>query len=327
MSDDEGDVRVPGSQRRAADPVELDLMSRAARLFYLQGATRVEIAQQLSLSRFKVARLLDDAVTTGVVTITIRPAGLVDHDLSAELADRFGLRRAVVVRTDGADAVQLHDRLGQLAARLLSEVVTRSDVLGFDNGRTVSHIADHLTSLPGCDVVQLSGLAGSVRETGLDIIRRISEINGGDPYPVYVPMLALDAPSAVALRQQPGVRTTMDRYAEVTRAVVSIGSWDPPVSQVYDRLNEAERRALIEAGAVAETCALMFSADGQPVSGLDDRRIGITSDALRAVPDVIAVGGGAAKTEATRALLASGLVNSLVTDEGTARALLDQRSV
>jgi len=80
-------------------------------------------------------------------------------------------------------------------------------------------------------------------------------------------MIALDGASANAHRQQPGVKATMRRYRQVTKAIVSVGSWTPPVSQVYDGMTRTERHSLLQAGAVAETCALMFDREGRPVKG------------------------------------------------------------
>ena len=45
------------------------------------------------------------------------------------------------------------------------------------------------------------------------------------------------------------------------------------------------------------------------------------------MPDVIAVSGGAAKVDAIRAALRSGLVHRLVTTEETARRLLDESNL
>ncbi|RDG37120.1 sugar-binding domain-containing protein [Streptomyces corynorhini] len=108
----------------------------------------------------------------------------------------------------------------------------------------------------------------------------------------------------------------------MTRAVVSVGSWTPPESQVYDRLAPAEREALLASGVAAETCALMFDAEGQALRGLDDRRIGISLKDLRAVDSVIGVAGGLGKRGAISAILRSGILDTLVVDEPTARALL-----
>ena len=302
-------------------------MTAVARLYYIDGRTRVEIGEQLRLSRFKVSRLLDAARRLGVVTITIKPGGLVDLELSARLRQQFGLSSALTVRVDADEPTELYGQLGRAAARHLTETVSVHDVLGFDTGRTVSHIADHLEMLPACDVVQLSGLAGTVQLNGLDILRRVTEVNGGTAHPLYAPMIAHGAAAAAAYRQQPEVSRTMARYGHLTTAIVSVGSWDPPVSQVYDQLTNPERQALLEAGVVAETCALMFDQGGAPVPALDDRRIGIPLADLQAVPNVIAVAGGQDKTAAIQALLRSGVVNTMITDVGTAERLLDEQGI
>lgn len=304
---------------------DMDLMGRVARLYYLQGLTRVQIGQRLGISRFKTARLLEAALESGLVTISLKPSALVDPEISDALAAHFGLRQAFAVRVDETDRAKptpIQEYLGRVAAGVLTETVTKDDVLGLDSGRTVSHIADYLTRLPSCDVVQLTGLAGTVQQTGLEIMGRITSVSGGSAYPIYAPMIAHDPASADALRQQPGVQSTLAYYRKVTKAVVSVGSWTPPESQVYDRLSVVERDALLKSGVVAETCALMFDAQGQGLRGLDDRRIGISVADLRAVPNVIGVAGGKSKRRAIAAILRAGILHTLITDEPTAKALL-----
>ena len=298
-------------------------MAEVARLHYLQGVNRVDIADRLEISRFKVSRLLEAAVSSGVVTISIRPTERTDHELSHALAQRFSLRAVQAVPVSSPEPDVLRARLGEASANLLTDILTVDDVLGLDAGRTVSHIADYLSSLPACETVQLSGLAGSVQQTGLEILRRVTLVSGGVAHPLYAPMLALDARSAATLRKQPMIASTMERYAAVTVAVVSVGAWTPPESQVYDRLDDRERGQLLDAGVAAETCALMFDRNGHPVPMIDDRRIGISLESLRRVPNVIAVAGGEAKAPALLALLKSGVINSLVTDTAAARLLLN----
>jgi DNA-binding transcriptional regulator LsrR (DeoR family) len=92
---------------------------------------------------------------------------------------------------------------------------------------------------------------------------------------------------------------------------------------VYASLPEADARELQAAGVCAETCALLLDADGNRVPALDERRMGISESALRAIPTVIAITTGPEKIPATTAVLRSGLVSSLVTDTEVAAAVLD----
>jgi DNA-binding transcriptional regulator LsrR (DeoR family) len=55
---------------------------------------------------------------------------------------------------------------------------------------------------------------------------------------------------------------------------------------------------------------------------LPGRFIAISLEQLRAVPEVVAIAGGAAKAPAILAALRSGLIHRLITDEEAARVLL-----
>lgn len=80
-------------------PAQLVLTASIARRYYVDGRSKVEIADEFRLSRFKVARLLDLARSSGMVRIEISHPGSIDLDLSARLQETLGLRRAIVVDT------------------------------------------------------------------------------------------------------------------------------------------------------------------------------------------------------------------------------------
>jgi len=304
-------------------PDETTQMVTVARRHYLDGVSRVDIAAELGISRFKVGRLLQRALDTGVVRIEIAAPTDVDHELSERLRRRYGLTRALAVNT--SDDVAVHDALGRVASDVLSEIVTSDDVLGMDCGRTLRAMTGYLHDIASCDVVQLTGMAGSLGETSVDITRKVSEVNGGRVFPVFAPIVVPDARTAAVLKAQPSIRSAMGLYAGVTKAVVAIGAWDGRLSQAYQLVGAPEREALARAGVVGETCALLVDAQGRSVPGLEDRRIGIDADELRAVPDVIAVAGGIGKATAIHALLLSGLLDSIITDAHVARRLLARR--
>ncbi len=58
--------------QRPAGPAQLILLASIARRYFLDGRSKVEIAEEFGLSRFKVARLVDLAQDSGLVHIEIR---------------------------------------------------------------------------------------------------------------------------------------------------------------------------------------------------------------------------------------------------------------
>lgn len=306
-------------------PAELVLTATVARRYYLDGHSKVRIAQDCGISRFKVARLLEAARTSGLVRIEITPPAHIDTELSQALADAFDLQHAIVVNTPTEPETSLRQHLGRVAADLLTEIVEDGDVLGLAWGRTLYAASTALTRLARCTVVQLTG-AQSGREfdeNSIEIVRRAAGVAGGPAYPIYAPLIVEDATTADALRRQPEVAEAMDRFADVTKALVAVGAWASSRSTIFDAVSDADRQDCAEHGVVAEVSGILIDRDGQAVrTGLSERVIGISADQLRAVPEVIGVAGGHGKAEAIAAALRGRLATSLVTDAATAGDLL-----
>lgn len=307
-------------------PAELVLMATVARHHYLQGRSKVQIADDLGLSRFKVARLLDAARECGLVRIEIGQADGLDLDLSARLQERYELTHSAVLAPREAPAVELQAALGSTAARLLTEILQPSDVLGLPWSRSVLAMVEHLSALPPVDVVQMTGameLPG-FDASAVDIVRRAARVSGGTASIFHAPFALDDPQSADALRRQATVSRGLAAVGRVTHAVVGVGSWAPGLSTIHDVATEEERRAATGAGVVGEVAGVLFDVEGGPVGGdLSRRLVTLSAEQLGAVPDVVAIVAGQGKVEAIRAALRGGLVNGLVTDAALATALLD----
>jgi DNA-binding transcriptional regulator LsrR (DeoR family) len=311
---------------RSAGPAQLILLASVARRYYLDGRSKIEIAEEFGLSRFKVARLLDAARESGLVHIEIRHEGVIDVDLSARLRDRFELRHAVVVQAPDDDPAALRRQLGRAAAELLGEVLTPHDVLGLAWARSVGAMASALPRLPGVPVVQLTGALSQHDgdHSSIDIVRDVARAAGGPAYVFYAPFVVRDAATARALRQQPEVARAFNQLSRVTKAVGGVGFWARGESTLYDAVEDRERRALRRLGVCAELSGIFLSADGEPIdTQLSQRLIGIDAQQMRAIPEVFGIAYGMAKLPALRAALRSGLLGGLVTHVALADALLD----
>ena len=298
----------------------------AARRYYLDGATKSEIAAELAISRFKVARILDDAVRDGIVRIEIDSLPEVDEILSHQLAVAMGIRSAVVVRTAKGPSAFQRSQIGRAAANVLAAALDQTDVLGISWGRTLHAMVGHLPNLPGCPVVQLVGSVPTLEldVNSVELVRRVAERSGGPVYPLHVPLMVESHETASALRAEPHVQRTIEMFPLVTRAIVGIGAWGAGGSTVRAALSESDGAAVDAAGAVADCCSILLNRDGNEVSaaGIPERCVAISAMDLRRVPDVVAIAGGVSKVGAIRAVMRSGLVHRLVTTDETARLLL-----
>jgi len=307
-------------------PAQLVLTASVARRYYLDGRSKVEIAEEFALSRFKVARLLDDARSSGLVRIEIGHPGVVDVELSARLMEALGLTHCVVTDTPDDHPATLREHLGAAAAELLTEIVTPDDVLGLSWARSVSAMAAELRVLAPVPVVQLTGALArpGADDSSIELVREVARVGGGPAYFFYAPMAVSDPVTARALRGQPEVARAFGLIGSVTKAVAGVGAWEPEQSTLYDATGEAECDELRAAGVCAEVSGVLIDDTGEPVSApLTERMIGITAAQMRAVPEVIGIVYGLAKARAVSAAVRGGYVDSLVTHSTLATALID----
>ena len=307
-------------------PAQLVLTASVARRYYLDGRSKVEIAEEFALSRFKVARLLDDARSSGLVRIEIGHPGVVDVELSARLMEALGLTHCVVTDTPDDHPATLREHLGAAAAELLTEIVTPDDVLGLSWARSVSAMAAELRVLAPVPVVQLTGALArpGADDSSIELVREVARVGGGPAYFFYAPMAVSDPVTARALRGQPEVARAFGLIGSVTKAVAGVGAWEPEQSTLYDATGEAECDELRAAGVCAEVSGVLIDDTGEPVSApLTERMIGITAAQMRAIPEVIGIVYGLAKARAVSAAVRGGYVDSLVTHSTLATALID----
>lgn len=303
------------------EPTDLQLAVQVARLYYLADRSKIDIAGELAISRFKVARLLDLAKNAGLVTIQVRDPGGVDEWLSDELRDRLGLTRAIVVD----DAPNPRSQVGSAAARYLKDTIVPDSNVGLAWSRSTQALAEHVRRLPRCTIVQLCGVVAeaSGEEHNVELVRRAARQAGVGAVTFYAPLVVSDAPVAAALRRQPGIAGALERCGALTTAVIAIGMWTAGESTVHDALPPDEQQEFRRRGAVAETCGILFDKDGTPLTdGLQDRTVAITMEQLQRTEDVVALATDIERVPAMIALAKSGIVTTLITHREVAHALL-----
>ena len=308
----------------AQRPTELILTARVARMYYLDDRSKTEIADELAISRFRVARLLDSARRSGLVRIEIEAPGKVNTDLSAQLQATFGLAYAIVVDISDDDPVVLRRHLGEAAADVLREIVKADDVLGLAWARSLSGIGIALDGFVPCPVVQLTGaLSRPDGSDVLELVRRVARAGGGPAHVYYAPLVAADTATARTLRRQPDVARAAAMLPSVTVAVVGIGAWQAGLSTIFDAVEHDAQQRTGRLGVTAEISGVLIDTAGKPVNApLTKRIIGLTGDQLADVRTVLAIAYGEEKADAVRSALNGGLVSGLITHESLAARLL-----
>jgi len=292
-----------------------------ARRYFIERQTKRKIGKDLAISRFKVARLIDEAIEEGLVRFEIDEAGELDARLSDQLREKYSLRNALVLAGPDLPCSALFEPLGRTAASLLEEVLIEDCVLGVAWGRTLGATANAVSRLPKVNVVQVAGGLAALEfpQNSADLVHRMASAGQGTAYPIFLPMWVEDPALVKRLKTEPTVAQVLELYDRIDVLIVGIGSWNPPVSCLYDAFSENWRQKVL-----ADVCATLIDDEGQVVpSPLDRLGLAISAKQIRRIPEIIAIAGGLEKMHAILAALRGNWITTLVTDAGVARRLLE----
>lgn len=310
------------------DP-EKSLAIRAVWLHYAGGLTQAAVAERLGIASVKAHRLIARAVADGVVKVSIDGDIVECIDLERKLSDRYGLDFCEVAPDLGEDGLPLR-ALGLAGASFLRREIERREheVIGLGHGRTLAAAVQQLPRLDAKGVNFVSLLGGLTRNYAAnpyDVMHHLAERTGAQAYVMPVPFFANSVGDREVLLAQRGVREVFQMAETSGLKIVGIGTVGPETQLVTTGMIEmSEIDEIAAGGGVGELLGHFFDADGKVIS------TPLTARTLAAQPGdpgssrVIAIAGGAEKVAAIEAVLKSGQLTGLITDELTAKSILGE---
>jgi DNA-binding transcriptional regulator LsrR (DeoR family) len=306
------------------------LLYRIAQAYYEGGLTQSQIAEHFGLSRPKVSRLLQKGRDSGLITIALTPPPHALADLEVALEQRYGLREAVVVAvSDPQDHPAVVRELGPAAAECLVRSISGDEVVATAWGTSILAMVDALPyrSWPSVTIVQMLGGLGPVGtlEHSAELTQRIAQRLGARLRLLPAPGIVATRATADALKADPQIASVLELAANADIALLGLGAPTPDsiVLRTGTILSDRDLGDLQEAKAVGDVALRYLKEDGIPLDlDINERLIGLTIEQIVKIPRVIGIAGGIAKHAIIRAALRAKILDVLVTDLGTAQALL-----
>jgi DNA-binding transcriptional regulator LsrR (DeoR family) len=307
----------------------LDEAARAGWLYFIAGHTQDEIAKALKVSRATAQRLVSLCLSERLITFRLEHPIAACMALAADLTKAFALEHCDVVPTDPAAPTGLAG-IAERAASLL-ESVLRSEkpkIVAMGTGRAMRAAVEHVAPMD-CPNHQLVSLVGNIATDGsaslFDTVGRLADLTKARHYPTPLPFLmATEAEREQLLRIDPIIRVRA-LAAKADLRLVGIGQMDRKAQVHVDGfIDREELLELMRLGAAGELAGWAYDAQGRVIDGGTNRRLTSVPPPVPAKALTVGAALGAAKVEAIRAALHGHLINGLITDEATARALLER---
>ncbi len=306
----------------------LDDAARAGWLYFIAGHTQDEIAKMLQVSRASAQRLVSLCLAERLITFRLEHPIAACMELASRLQERFHLSHCEVVPTDPAAPLSTAG-IAERCANIL-EATLRSEtpvIVALGTGRAVRAAVERVSQVdrPNHQIVSLVGnISADGSASFFDTVGRLADRTGARHYPMPLPFLMSSEDERNRMVRIDPIAKVKAVAAKADLRLIGIGQMDQKAQVHVDGfVTREELFEMMRLGAVGEITGWAYDAKGKLIKGGTNRRLTSIPPQMPAQTATIAAAIGQAKVPAIRAALAGHLINGLITDEATARAVLN----
>ncbi|MBR1208314.1 MULTISPECIES: sugar-binding transcriptional regulator [unclassified Bradyrhizobium] len=307
----------------------LDDAARAGWLYFIAGHTQDEIAKMLQVSRASAQRLVSLCLAERLITFRLEHPIAACMELASRLKARFDLVHCDVVPSDPAAPLS-NAGIAERSANLL-ELTLRSEtpvIVALGTGRAVRAAVERVSPIERPDH-QIVSLVGNISADGsasfYDTVGRLADRTGARHYPMPLPFLMSSEDERNRMIRIDPIARVRAVAAKADLRLIGIGQMDQKAQVHVDGfVTREELLEMMRLGAIGEVTGWAYDAKGRLIKGGTNKRLTSIPPQIPAVSTTIAAAVGAAKVPSIKAALAGRVINGLITDEATARAVLDR---
>lgn len=305
---------------------------KVAYYYYKLDYNQQEIAEKMKFSRQKVNRLLKKALEENIVEIKIN--GYEDFDIHLEhlLEERFNLYNALVI-TNNLDENAIGVAASNYLNHLIRECIKKNGKcdIGISWGNALHNLTkNYVVSDKKYKNISVVQTVGGINTRNIsikpeEITNNLALLLGGEAYNLFVPALIKNKELIDMLYQEVYYRDIKSKYENLDIAMVGIGELeDTSTIAKYGYIDEEDIIKLREKGAVGDVSLRVYDESGNIVDSEYDKTVmGITIEDLLNTPIRIGIAYGLEKVKAIRGAIKGKLINVLITDDKTAKEVLE----
>jgi len=304
------------------------LRARAVWLYHVEGQTQNDIALSLGISRVMVVRLLADARRRNEVRVTVSAPLAELIEMERALETRYGIARVIIAPFSDPEGDPVKS-IAAAAGAYISGLMKPGLTVGVGWGRTLSNTLPFISGETHEDlrvVSLLGGIAAARRFNPAEFAWQFAELFQAEGFLIPAPAVVDSPETKHALLERCGLSAIFEMAGRLDVALLSVGGITTlTTSYRTGYITEADRRSLIEAGAVGDVLYNFIDEAGALVDhDVNKRVISANLSDLRRTPERVLISGGRDKRLALRAAIKTLVPTTLITDEETAKDLVRQ---
>lgn len=296
-------------------------MQEVAILYYEKKHTQHEIAQIMNLSRQTVSKLLNDAIRENIVEIKIHNPEITCTDLEQAICSKFKIKNAVICGVSVTDESLSRLITVKKAADYIRPLVKRGNQkIAISWGRTIQMLIDEFQKVSTSDNIVFPLFGATDQEQAYFLSNELArsfadKINAQIKY-AWFPYKPDCIDDSNLFKKTSYYQKLHELWNDIDIAIVGIGNSD--IIQTFGKVFGYSEKCL---SAIGDISTHFFNAQGEFVE-LYKNTLCASKENLKNAKETIAVACGDDKAEAIVGALYTQTIDTLITDEYTARKIL-----
>ena len=299
-------------------------MQEAALLYYEKKYTQNEIANIMNLSRQTVSKLLGDAVKENIVEIKINNPEIVCKEYEDEIKKRFGTKNVIVcgVSTENDSLCRL--MTVKKASEYIVPLIEAGDKkIGVSWGRMVQMLISEFPEVraSGNMVFPLFGATDQEQSffSSNELARGFADKIGAKVKYAWFPYKPDSERDSELFKKTSYYESLSKLWGDIDIAVVGIGN-----REIIETLGKVFGYSKNCNSAIGDISTHFFDESGN-ILELYENTLCASRANIKNAKQTIAVVSGKDKTEAIIGALYTGMIDTLITDEYTAKSILQAK--
>lgn len=304
------------------------LLVRIAWACEIEGLTQADAAERFGITRLRVNKALAEARSRGIVRIYIDSDYAPCSRIERELKERYGLSDAHVAPVFDSRS-EVKALIGSYLGQYLSTLLTDSQIgtFGIGWGSTLNIAMQYLRPLNRPDLEIMSVMGCVSRASDVNIIesaRVLANLCNAQKRYFTAPLYADSTKSRNVLLKQTVFHDMLARIRSVDALAMTVGDASGMSSMIRDGLPQSVTvDELVAAGAVGDVLGYYIDENGRRIKhDINGCVVGMELEDLQQIPNVVLAAGGKHKEKIIHALLKRKVIDTLITDQLTAEALI-----
>lgn len=296
-------------------------MEEAAILYYEKKHTQNEIASIMNLSRQTVSKLLNDAIKENIVEIKINNPQIMYSELEKKICERFKIKNAVVCGVSSTDESLCRLMTVKKASSYILPLIKKGNQkIAISWGRTIQSLISEFDNINTPDNIVFPLFGATDQEQSYFLSNELSrsfadKINAKVKY-AWFPYRPDSLDDCKLLEKTSYFKKLNDLWNDIDIAIVGIGNNE--IIRTFGEIFGYNEKSI---SAIGDISTHFFDADGNFVE-LYENTLCVSRENLKNAKETIAVACGSDKTEAIIGALRTNLIDTLITDEYTAKRIL-----